>query len=55
MSFVNESSVTAEGLPFGGIGRSGYGRELAEWGVGEFVNEHLFRVSDQSSAGLSPS
>lgn len=54
MSFVNESSVTAEGLPFGGIGRSGYGRELAEWGVGEFVNEHLFRVSDQRSAGLSP-
>lgn len=45
MSFVNEASVTAAGLPFGGVGRSGYGRELAEWGVGEFVNEHLVRVS----------
>ena len=45
MTFVNEASVTGADLPFGGIGRSGYGRELAEWGVGEFVNEHLFRVS----------
>ena len=54
MTFVNEASVTAAGLPFGGIGRSGYGRELARWGVGEFVNEHLYRVSDQSSAGNSP-
>ncbi|MGO1950872.1 MAG: NAD-dependent succinate-semialdehyde dehydrogenase [Mycobacteriaceae bacterium] len=54
MTFVNEASVTGAGLPFGGVGRSGYGRELAEWGVGEFCNDHLFRVSDQSDAGLSP-
>lgn len=54
MSFVNEASVTGAGLPFGGVGRSGYGRELAQWGVGEFVNDHLIRVSDQSDAGLSP-
>jgi succinate-semialdehyde dehydrogenase/glutarate-semialdehyde dehydrogenase len=47
MSFVNEASVTAAGLPFGGVGRSGYGRELAEWGVGEFVNDHLVRVTQQ--------
>ncbi|WP_448856111.1 NAD-dependent succinate-semialdehyde dehydrogenase [Corynebacterium camporealensis] len=54
MTFVNEHAVTGAGLPFGGINRSGYGRELARWGVGEFVNEHLYRVSDQSSPGLSP-
>ncbi len=54
MAFVNEASVTAAGLPFGGVGRSGYGRELERWGVGEFVNEKLYRVSDQSSPGLSP-
>lgn len=54
MTFVNEHGVTAAGLPFGGVGRSGYGRELGRWGVGEFVNEHLFRVSDQSSPGESP-
>ncbi|MDK7139341.1 NAD-dependent succinate-semialdehyde dehydrogenase [Corynebacterium simulans] len=54
MTFVNEASVTAAGLPFGGINRSGYGRELERWGVGEFVNEHLYRVSGQDDAGLSP-
>lgn len=53
MAFVNEASVTAVGLPFGGVGRSGYGRELERWGVGEFVNEKLYRVSDQSNPGLS--
>lgn len=46
MTYINEPGTTLPGLPFGGIGRSGYGRELAEWGVGEFVNDHLFRVSD---------
>ncbi|OFS23798.1 NAD-dependent succinate-semialdehyde dehydrogenase [Corynebacterium sp. HMSC04H06] len=54
MTFVNEHAVTAAGLPFGGKNRSGYGRELARWGVGEFVNEHLYRVSGQDDAGQSP-
>lgn len=54
MTYVNEHAVTLPGLPFGGVDRSGYGRELGRWGVGEFVNEHLFRVSDQTDAGQSP-
>lgn len=54
MTFVNEHGVTAPGLPFGGVGRSGYGRELARWGVGEFVNDKLIRVSGQQDAGSSP-
>ena len=44
MTFINEHGATAAGLPFGGIGRSGYGRELGRWGVTEFANEHLYRV-----------
>lgn len=55
MTFVNEASVTAAGLPFGGVGRSGYGREMERWGVKEFANEHLFRISDTpNGGGLSP-
>jgi succinate-semialdehyde dehydrogenase/glutarate-semialdehyde dehydrogenase len=43
MVFVN--AVGAEGveLPFGGIKRSGFGRELGRYGIDEFVNKKLIR------------
>ncbi|MDH2456083.1 NAD-dependent succinate-semialdehyde dehydrogenase [Corynebacterium bovis] len=50
MTYVNEHGTTLPGLPFGGVGRSGYGRELAQWGVGEFVNDKLIRVSAQDTS-----
>jgi succinate-semialdehyde dehydrogenase/glutarate-semialdehyde dehydrogenase len=45
MAFVNEHGTTLPGLPFGGVKRSGFGRELGSWGMAEFVNKKLVRVS----------
>ncbi|HCE60593.1 NAD-dependent succinate-semialdehyde dehydrogenase [Janibacter terrae] len=45
MAYVNEHGTTMPGLPFGGVKRSGYGRELASDGMNEFVNRKLVRVA----------
>ncbi|MFP5069708.1 NAD-dependent succinate-semialdehyde dehydrogenase [Pseudonocardia nantongensis] len=45
MAYVNEHGTTLPGLPFGGVKRSGFGRELGRWGMGEFVNTRLRRTA----------
>lgn len=45
MALVNEHGTTLPGLPFGGVKRSGVGRELGPWGMDEFANKKLVRVS----------
>jgi succinate-semialdehyde dehydrogenase/glutarate-semialdehyde dehydrogenase len=43
MMFVNNLAWSDAELPFGGIKDSGYGRELGDMGIQEFVNKKLVR------------
>ncbi len=44
MAWINQPSGSEAALPFGGIKRSGYGRELSHLGILEFVNRKLVRT-----------
>ncbi|MDO5634622.1 MAG: NAD-dependent succinate-semialdehyde dehydrogenase [Micrococcus sp.] len=47
MTNVNLASAGAAHLPFGGVKRSGFGRELGPLGMDEFANKRLYAVKGQ--------
>ena len=49
MMFINNISWSDAELPFGGIKNSGYGRELGDMGIQEFVNKKLVRVASMAA------
>lgn len=46
MVFINHPTMVKADIPFGGIKRSGYGRELTGLGIKEFVNHKVITVVD---------
>ncbi|MFT8948512.1 MAG: NAD-dependent succinate-semialdehyde dehydrogenase [Acetobacter aceti] len=46
MVYINHPTMVKADLPFGGVLRSGFGRELIDLGIKEFVNHKLIDVVD---------
>lgn len=46
MSNVNSPAGEGAEIPFGGVKRSGFGRELGPLGMDEFVNKRMYYVAD---------
>ncbi|MNV86056.1 Succinate-semialdehyde dehydrogenase [NADP(+)] 1 [compost metagenome] len=50
MVYINQPTGVKADIPFGGVKNSGYGHELIDLGLTEFVNEKVVVVSDIDGA-----
>ncbi|MGW1003515.1 NADP-dependent succinic semialdehyde dehydrogenase [Streptomyces sp. NPDC002520] len=48
MAFVNGNTTSYPEIPFGGVKRSGYGRELSDLGMREFMNAKTVWIGDDA-------
>ena len=53
MMFVNNLDWADADLPFGGVKTSGYGRELGDMGIQQFVNKKLVRISAAEAPAIA--